>query len=92
MKKVAIVSCYFQPNYGSMLQALATQMALDKLGYQNETINILGLQKEINKAKLLYFFKASLSSGILFTKIGRAKDFVVRRFMNNEYTRNAHIT
>lgn len=30
-KKVGIVSCYFQHNYGSMLQAYATQMALDKL-------------------------------------------------------------
>ena len=37
-RKTAIVSCYFQPNYGSMLQALATQMALDRLGYDNETI------------------------------------------------------
>lgn len=32
MKKIGIVSCYFQHNYGSMLQAYATQMALDKLG------------------------------------------------------------
>ena len=40
MKKVGIVSCYFQKNYGSALQALATQMALDKLGVENETINI----------------------------------------------------
>lgn len=27
-KKVAVVSCYFKHNYGSMLQAYATQMAL----------------------------------------------------------------
>ena len=40
MSKTAIVSCYFQPNYGSMLQALATQMALDELGYDNETIRV----------------------------------------------------
>ena len=46
-RKTAIVSCYFQPNYGSMLQALATQMALDRLGYDNETICIDGLKKEI---------------------------------------------
>lgn len=41
MKKVGIVSCYFQHNYGSMLQALATQMALDKLGYENETFGLV---------------------------------------------------
>ena len=55
MKKTAIVSCYFQHNYGSMLQAYATQMALDKLGYENETIDISGFNGEIKKAKLLYF-------------------------------------
>lgn len=49
MKKVGIVSCYFQPNYGSMLQAYATQMALDKLGYENETIDISGFSGEIKK-------------------------------------------
>lgn len=45
MKKVGIVSCYFQHNYGSMLQASATQMALDKLGYENETIDIQQFRK-----------------------------------------------
>lgn len=91
MKKVGIVSCYFQPNYGSMLQALATQMALDKLGYENETIDISGFNGEINKAKMLYFAKASLTSDILLTKIGRAKDAVVRKFQKNDYTRSAGI-
>lgn len=91
MKKVGIVSCYFQPNYGSMLQALATQMALDKLGCENETIDISGFNGEIKKAKMLYFAKASLTSGILLTKIGRAKDAVVRKFQKNDYTKNAGI-
>lgn len=86
MKKVGIVSCYFQPNYGSMLQAYATQMALDKLGYENETIDISGFNGEIKKAKIKYFAKASLTSGILFTKLGRAKDTVVRKLSKNEYT------
>lgn len=90
-KKIAIVSCYFQPNYGSMLQALATQMALDKLGYENETIDISGFNHEIKKAKVVYFLKASLTSTILFTKIGRAKDTVVRRLRKNEYTQNTNI-
>ena len=29
MKKVGIVSCYFKNNYGSMLQAYASQKILD---------------------------------------------------------------
>lgn len=88
MKKTAIVSCYFQHNYGSMLQAYATQMVLDKLGYENETIDIAGFDGEIKKAKTLYFIKASLTSDILITKIGRAKDAVVRKLKKNNYTRN----
>ena len=71
-RKTAIVSCYFQPNYGSMLQALATQMALDRLGYDNETICIDGLKKEIRLAKMRYFAGASLTSDILLSKAGMA--------------------
>lgn len=85
MKKTAIVSCYFQHNYGSMLQALATQMALDKLGYENETINISGFNSEIKKAKLLYFAKASLTSDILFSKIGMVKNVVRKKVSKGDY-------
>ena len=85
MNKTAIVSCYFQHNYGSMLQAYATQMALDKLGYENETINISGFNHEIIKAKMKYFAKASLTSDILLSKMGMAMNVVRRRFSKNEY-------
>lgn len=84
-KKVAIVSCYFQHNYGSMLQAFATQMALDKLGYENETINISGFNHEIKKSKIKYFIKASLTSDILLSKMGMAKNVIIKKFSKNEY-------
>lgn len=84
-KKTAIVSCYFQPNYGSMLQALATQMALDRLGYENETICIDGLNKEIRLAKLRYFAKASLTSDILLSKAGMAMARMRRKFTRGDY-------
>lgn len=85
MKKTAIVSCYFQHNYGSMLQAYATQMALDKLGYDNETIDISGINREIKRAKILYFVKASLTSDILWSKLGMAKNVFRKKFFNNQY-------
>lgn len=85
MKKTAIVSCYFQHNYGSMLQAYATQMALDKMGYENETINISGFNHEIKKAKMLYFAKASLTSDILLSKLGMAKNVLIKKFSRNQY-------
>lgn len=91
IKKTAIVSCYFQHNYGSMLQAYATQMALDKLGYENETIDVSGFYKEINRAKILYFIKAALTSNFLITKFGRAKNIVVRKLKKNSYTRSAEV-
>lgn len=91
MKKVGIVSCYFQHNYGSMLQALATQMVLDKMGYANETINISGFNREIRKVKMLYFAKASLTSTILLSKIGMANNVLRRKFSKGDYGRNTVI-
>lgn len=91
MKKVGIVSCYFQPNYGSMLQALATQMALDKLGYENETIDISGFNGEIKKAKMLYFAKASLTSDILLSKLGMATNVLRRKLSKGAYKENTII-
>lgn len=87
MSKTAIVSCYFQPNYGSMLQALATQMALDELGYDNETISVDGLNREIRSAKIRYFVKASLSSDILLSKAGMAAARIRRRLSRGTYTK-----
>lgn len=37
--KVAIVSCFWVRNYGSVLQAYATQYKITQLGFDNETIN-----------------------------------------------------
>lgn len=91
MKKVGIVSCYFQHNYGSMLQALATQMVLDKLNYKNETINVSGFNSEIKKAKLLYFAKASLTSDILLSKFGMAKNVVIKKLSKNEYAEMSRV-
>lgn len=91
MKKVGIVSCYFQHNYGSMLQALATQNVLDKLGYENETIDISGFSKEIKKAKLLYFVKASLTSDILLSKFGMATNVIRRKNSRGIYGKNTAI-
>lgn len=91
MKRIGIVSCYFQHNYGSMLQALATQMALDKLNYENETVDISGFNHEIKKAKLLYFAKASLTSDILLSKLGMAKNVLIKKFSKNEYAAMSRI-
>ncbi len=89
--KIGIVSCYTQKNYGSVLQALATQMVLDKLGYLDETINISKIADEIKKEKIKYFIKASLTSDILISKYGMAKNVLIKKFLKTDYTNNARI-
>ena len=86
MKKVAIASCYYQHNYGSMLQAYATQMALDKLGVENETIDISGFNKQIQKAKIKYFAKAALTSDILLSKAGMAENVIRMKISRDGYS------
>jgi hypothetical protein len=55
-------------NYGSMLQAYATQKILDDLEIENETICIDGLSNEIKYKKLKYFFSKILDIDILKNK------------------------
>ena len=91
MKPIGLVTCYFHHNYGSMLQALATQMALDKLGHENETIDISGFNGEIKKAKMLYFAKASFTSDILLSKLGMATNVLRRKLSKGAYKENTII-
>ena len=90
MNKVAIASCYFQKNYGSMLQAFATQQAIENLGYKTENICIDGIAKEIRNAKLKYYAKELTDWSVIKTKIGFVRRFVVKR-MDNEFKKNAVI-
>lgn len=91
MKKVGIVSCYFHHNYGSILQAYATQRALEKLGYKNETIDISGFDRELKKEKIKYFVKASFTSDIFLTKLGMVKAAARRKFLKSGYSSNSKL-
>ncbi len=88
MKKTAIVSCYFIHNYGSMLQAYATQKILDKFQVENETINVSGFIKEFRKAQYGYIIKSGVTSDIFKDRLGKAKNLLVKKFLKNEYTAN----
>ncbi|MSS10120.1 polysaccharide pyruvyl transferase family protein [Clostridium sp. WB02_MRS01] len=87
MKKVALVTCYFQPNYGSMLQAYATQQILDEWDIPNETICIEGLLPEIHKAKIAYFKSRIFSPDVIKDKWGYLKLVVAKR-MNKKLALN----
>lgn len=79
MKKIALVTCYFQHNYGSQLQALATQMICDKLGWANETIKIDGLKPEINRAKYKYFLSRIWDINTIKDKMATVKKTIAQK-------------
>ena len=86
-KKVALVTCYFQPNYGSMLQALATQEVLDIMNVPNETICIDGLKKEIHDAKMRYFKSRMFSADVIKDKWGYIRLTVAKK-MNKQLAKD----
>lgn len=90
MKKIALVICYFQKNYGSQLQAYATQMAFDKLGLENETIRIDGLLPEINRAKYRYFLSRIFNISTIKDKMATVRKALARK-QNAEYARNLSV-
>lgn len=89
-KKIAIVSCYFQKNYGSQLQAYATQMVFNKLGLKNETICIDGLLPEINKAKYKYFLSRLFDINTVKDKMATMRKMIAEK-RNPEYAKNLNI-
>ncbi|MFR9500376.1 MAG: polysaccharide pyruvyl transferase family protein [Rikenellaceae bacterium] len=88
MKRVALVTCYFQPNYGSQLQAYATQLVFDKLGVANETILIDGLKGEINSAKYQYFLSRIWDINTVKDKFATVKKVVAEKVASHEHKEN----
>ncbi|MFV0586045.1 polysaccharide pyruvyl transferase family protein [Bacteroides reticulotermitis] len=84
-KKLALVTCYFQLNYGSQLQAYATQLLFDKMKVENETICIDGLQSEINKAKYRYFLSRIWDINTVKDKWATIKKVIAIYTKGNEY-------
>jgi hypothetical protein len=90
-KKIALVTCYFQPNYGSQLQAYATQMLFDKLGIETETICIDGFRKEINQAKYRYFLKHVFDYNVVKEKFGFISHTLAKFTQGSAYKKNLEI-
>lgn len=78
-QKLALVTCYFQPNYGSQLQAYATQLLFDKLGVENETVCIDGLRREINKAKYKYFLSKIFDRNTVVDKMATVRKMIAKK-------------
>jgi len=81
-KKVAIVSCYFKKNYGSQLQAYATQKILDKWDIDNETIDI-SKNTDFAKGKKKYYMSQITNFNFIKTKLGMIKLKIDKKINKN---------
>ena len=84
MKKVGLVTCYFHPNYGSMLQAYATQKILDDWQIPCENIAIDGLRQGIDRAKTRFYLKQWHNPQVFTGTILRIVGKKVRRSLHRE--------
>lgn len=89
MKKVGIVSCYFKNNYGSMLQAYASQKVLEDNNIPNETINISELS-DFSKGKKKYYLSQITNFKFIKAKLGMIK-LKLRSRINKKLKRNFSI-
>ncbi|RKM59560.1 polysaccharide pyruvyl transferase family protein [Butyrivibrio sp. XB500-5] len=71
--RVGIASCYYNRNYGSMLQAYATQKILEKLGHEAVTFQCLNPIKYMTQSKVRYYFHKFCSLDIVKSKIRQYK-------------------
>lgn len=72
MKKIGLVSCYFKNNYGSQLQAYATQKILQDYGYEVETFDV-SKNKDFSNGKKKYYIGQVLNFNFIKTKFGMIK-------------------
>lgn len=60
MKPIGLVTCYFHHNYGSMLQAYATEMIMQQMGLPFQTIACKAPINYMKENKILYIIKKLL--------------------------------
>ena len=84
---IYIASCYFQKNYGSALQAYATQKVLEQFGIDNKTICHDGFSAYIKKRKIKYYITRFYKSDAFVAQIKRYS-LVFRRKTNKKFAAN----
>lgn len=60
MKPIGLITCYFHHNYGSMLQAYATEMIMQQMGLPFQTIACKAPINYMQENKILYIIKKLL--------------------------------
>lgn len=77
--RIELASCYFINNYGSILQAYALQKFLEDQGNEVENINVDGIKKDLDKAKIRYYLREATDFSVILNKAGRVKKAVLKR-------------
>lgn len=99
-KKVGLVTCYFKNNYGSQLQAYATQKVIQDLGYETETIecesniDFKAGKKKYYKSQIFNFSFVKSKFGMIKMKIDTklnkklGKNVAIRNAKYKEFKKN----
>lgn len=77
--KVAIASCYYHHNYGSMLQALATQDVIKKMGCEVVTIQCSSPMQFMTQSRIIYYFHKLANPDIVNKKVRQRKGMLNER-------------
>lgn len=83
-KKVGLAIVTYTINYGSYLQAFATQYAIRKLGYDTEIINIDSVIRDVSRARKKYFFRQLLNFAEVKSYFGIVGSIIQKR-INPKY-------
>lgn len=89
MKKIGLVSCYFKDNYGSQLQAYATQKIIEDYGYEVETIDI-SKNIDFSNGKKKYYLGQVFNYNFIKNKFGMIK-LKIDKKINKELCKNINI-
>lgn len=89
MKNIALITIWSVPNYGSVLQAYATQVTLEKLGHRCHIIdykypNEYHLKKTTQKRSVLFYLKEFLVKTFMLSSTGRIRNRL-SKFINNNF-------
>ena len=91
MKKIGLVICYFHENYGSMLQAYATQHIFDRMGVANEAVYCRDPHMYMTMPKLQYYFHKLTNKDLLLDKIKRSRGKLFHKIFKTDFYANQNI-
>lgn len=91
MKKIGLVICYFHINYGSMLQAYATQYIFDKMGLPNDAVYCRDPHMYMSMSRAEYLFHKLTNKDLLIDKLKRSRRMLVQKALKTDFYEKQNI-